>query len=117
MCERGSYVCSSDRATGVACRGQGAEADGVSEHRQLLVPGGHVDGDVEGAGGEQGGDDDHDREVEGRQAAAASVPGRVRDGDRGLEDRKSVVKGKSVSGRVDLGGRRNIKKKNKRKKK
>src|SRR3546814_13317482 len=82
MCERGSYVCSSDRATGVACRGQGAEADGVSEHRQLLVPGGHVDGDVEGAGGEQGGDGDHDREVDRREAAADSVPGRVRDGDR-----------------------------------
>src|SRR3546814_12026525 len=29
------------------------------------------------------------------------------------EDRKSVVSGKSVSVRVDLGGRRNIKKKNK----
>src|SRR3546814_19036331 len=32
-----------------------------------------------------------------------------------LKDRKSVVKGKSVSVRVDLGGRRIIKKKNKRK--
>src|SRR3546814_20888783 len=30
-----------------------------------------------------------------------------------VQDRKSVVKGKSVSVRVDLGGRRNIKKKNK----
>src|SRR3546814_11602292 len=30
---------------------------------------------------------------------------------RGTEDRKSVVKGKSVSVRVDLGGRRNLKKK------
>src|SRR3546814_16145530 len=29
------------------------------------------------------------------------------------EDRKSVVEGKSVAGRVDHGGRRNIKKKNK----
>src|SRR3546814_18383248 len=31
---------------------------------------------------------------------------------RGLRDRKSVVSGKRVSVRVDLGGRRNIKKKN-----
>src|SRR3546814_15003982 len=30
---------------------------------------------------------------------------------QGVEDRKSVVSGKSVSVRVDLGGRRNIKKK------
>src|SRR3546814_20087200 len=35
------------------------------------------------------------------------------DGDTD-QDRKSVVSGKGVSGRVDLGGRRNIKKKNKR---
>src|SRR3546814_20171677 len=38
-------------------------------------------------------------------------------GIRGMPggDRKSVVSGKSVSGRVDLGGRRNIKKKTKQK--
>src|SRR3546814_19991882 len=31
--------------------------------------------------------------------------------DEAQQDRKSVVQGKSVSGRVELGGRRNIKKK------
>src|SRR3546814_14704326 len=35
---------------------------------------------------------------------------------RHIPDRKSVVKGKSVSVRVDLGGGRNIKKKNKKQK-
>src|SRR3546814_20393695 len=33
-------------------------------------------------------------------------------GTRSISDRKSVVEGKSVSGRVDLGGRRTSKKKN-----
>src|SRR3546814_11156812 len=36
------------------------------------------------------------------------------DRDQSQRDRKSVVSGKSVTVRVDLGGRRNIKKKNKR---
>src|SRR3546814_18742977 len=36
---------------------------------------------------------------------------------RGRGDRKSVVEGKSVSVRVDLGGRRTLKKKNKKKQK
>src|SRR3546814_4779445 len=40
--------------------------------------------------------------------AAAQDPRKV----RGTEDRKRVVQGKSVSVRVDIGGRRNIKNKN-----
>src|SRR3546814_19694177 len=43
-------------------------------------------------------------------------PIQVRLLDGALKDRKSVGWGKSVSGRVDLGGRRNIKKKKKQKK-
>src|SRR3546814_20021183 len=53
-----------------------------------------------------------DREVEmhnARAAAAAGVSAEVIHGDA-ARDRKSVVAGKSVSGRVDRGGRRIIKK-------
>src|SRR3546814_17132846 len=67
--------------------------------------------DRQGAGGEGAGDHDLDgacgvRDVEAA-LRACGLPG-----PRGLreehEDRKSVVEGKSVSGRVDLGGRRII---------
>src|SRR3546814_17890462 len=43
------------------------------------------------------------------RAAADRIIGPVRDED--MEDRKSVVKGKRVAVRVDLGGRTNMKKK------
>src|SRR3546814_14135903 len=48
------------------------------------------------------------------RAIAAALDARLGIGQRITDraDRKSVVSGKSVSGRVDLGGRRIIKKKN-----
>src|SRR3546814_20784276 len=54
---------------------------------------------------------DHQRRA--RVAVAAHVERHEAEEDDGVEDRKSVVKGKRVSVRVDLGGRRNIKKKTK----
>src|SRR3546814_12887510 len=48
--------------------------------------------------------DDMDQSGNGRRHGRAS--------DKGLADRKSVVEGKRVSVRVDLGGRRIIKKQN-----
>src|SRR3546814_1335457 len=50
-----------------------------------------------------------DRGLAGRSWRSSSASG----GRPGRADRKSVVSGKSVSVRVDLGGRRIIKKKNK----
>src|SRR3546814_13515389 len=58
---------------------------------------------------------------EGSQRERSGTGNEDHRGQRALDgprrDRKSVVKGKSVSVRVDLGGRRLIKKKNKRKQK
>src|SRR3546814_19998475 len=57
-----------------------------------------------------------------RQGVRTQLPGEQQAGapgiaERGIDaDRKSVVEGKSVSVRVDLGGRRNIKKTTKNKK-
>src|SRR3546814_18337495 len=51
----------------------------------------------------------HRIEVVGGDAACQVGAGHIREI---AEDRKSVVQGKSVSGRVDLGARRYIKKKN-----
>src|SRR3546814_18897805 len=49
--------------------------------------------------------------VTDRPAALHHHRGYLGDADSGVGDRKSVVEGKSVSVRVDLGGRRIIKKK------
>src|SRR3546814_11827481 len=49
--------------------------------------------------------------VEAGEAPEAALVRELK-AELGIEDRKSVVEGKSVYGRVDLGGRRNIKKKN-----
>src|SRR3546814_20977813 len=57
--------------------------------------------------------DRHPRSKSGSSLGAGFRARRVAVADRGALDRKSVVEGKSVSGRVDLGGRRIIKKKNK----
>src|SRR3546814_17499167 len=48
---------------------------------------------------------------DGRSDRGRQGPGRRLPADRRGPDRKSVVEGKSVSVRVDLGGRRSIKKK------
>src|SRR3546814_12153144 len=47
------------------------------------------------------------------QAIIAHRPYKSKEDLKKVEDRKSVVKGKSVSVRVDLGGRRSLKKKKK----
>src|SRR3546814_17041992 len=75
--------------------------------RQLVGRGEYV-GVVHGAGiGEQQADAQHETEV-----ADAVDQERLHIGEdgRGTRDRKRVVEGKSVSVRVDLGGRRLIKK-------
>src|SRR3546814_19568989 len=51
--------------------------------------------------------------VERTSNAASPASGRPETSTEVTSDRKSVVEGKSVSIRVDLGGRRNIKTKNK----
>src|SRR3546814_15291387 len=53
-------------------------------------------------------------EVADEEGAESGVGGQLGEvlGEPGAGDRKSVVSGKSVSGRVDLGGRRIINKKN-----
>src|SRR3546814_14010207 len=86
-----SDVCSSDLAGGAAPR----------------LPGGTDDGGPHAAGGT--GTPHLDRRRETLSARSLSW-GRAAERAAG-PDRKSVVKGKSVSGRVDLGGRRILKKK------
>src|SRR3546814_19728110 len=51
------------------------------------------------------------RRMPGTEAGGCDVRSQRGGGGRPLGDRKSVVEGKSVSVRVDLGGRRSIKKK------
>src|SRR3546814_16465391 len=71
---------------------------------------------VEPAGGVHAGDVD----IVGKRRARLRRPaiGELRqDAVRLVEDRQSVVEGKSVSVRVDLGGRRSIKKKNRKREK
>src|SRR3546814_15614864 len=104
-----SDVCSSDLGRDQDRRplagAQVAEArEQVADHDDLLLDG----------GARRGQDQDRDRppllgEVGGADADADA------EGAAGEEDRKSVVWGKSVSVRVDLGGRRIIKKKKKKK--
>src|SRR3546814_19036687 len=89
-----SDVCSSDLPGG-----QGEKifdaATHLLEQQHLLRGGAFLGGDV---AGDLGG--------------APYLPRRVADGGHG-QDRKSVVSGKSLSLRVDLGGSRNITQKNK----
>src|SRR3546814_13160599 len=92
-----SDVCSSDLVLGVAYRSQvqqHAEAEPRARHRRLAVV-------------------DVPHRVLQAPLVLAVVGLQVREVvvDRARKDRKSVVSGKSVSVRVDLGGRRILKKK------
>src|SRR3546814_17692729 len=84
----------------------GAEvrADGPQDHRGAA---GHIFAAI----GAAALDDDIRARVAHREALARLTRGEQRARRRAIEDRKSVGWGKSVSVRVDLGGRRIIKKK------
>src|SRR3546814_17193264 len=92
-----SDVCSSDLA------GQAADATGRADQRPGLLQGpGHLHAARQGAPGDAA---QHPDRLPGSVFVAEPA-----DDSR---DRKSVVSGKSVSVRVDIGGRRIIKTKNK----
>src|SRR3546814_11663265 len=104
-----SDVCSSDLrhfgdAAGIVGDGTiGVERDDHAREREHRGGG---KGDADDARGLES-DNDADADDERRQRGRFKADGEALD-----QDRKSVVWGKSVSGRVDIGGRRTIKKKN-----
>src|SRR3546814_14529775 len=77
----------------------------TTRRRWVWITGNHDAALVDHCGGEIM----DEAEVAGLVLRHEAVPGETRPE---LSDRKSVVKGKSVSVRVDLGGRRILKKKN-----
>src|SRR3546814_12742887 len=106
-----SDVCSSDLVDRLAHLGRRLLGQlfpvglGEIDHALVAQPGQRHDGD-DGQQAEQRRQMDYQRKGKPphRHKPSPSRPSRCR-------DRKSVVSGKSVSGRVDLGGRRPIKKK------
>src|SRR3546814_20168500 len=95
-----SDVCSSDLLAGLGAQPQAGAADGVLRDHRGAGIGGHRFEVTEEIGAEP---------VAGQIDARRD--GRFRQQFAGFLDRKSVVSGKSVSVRVDLGGRRLINKK------